>query len=76
MLEVRDGLGREHSVDPETLGLKRAVARAAKAATPTPTWRWPAAVLAGETGEHRDIVVLNAAAGLVVAGVVDDWATA
>jgi anthranilate phosphoribosyltransferase len=31
-------------------------------------------VLDGERGPHRDIVVLNAAAGLVVAGVVDDLA--
>ena len=31
-------------------------------------------VLAGEPGAHRDIVVLNAAAGLVVTGVADDLA--
>ena len=31
-------------------------------------------VLAGGKGPHRDIVVLNAAAGLVVAGLADDWA--
>ena len=29
-------------------------------------------VLAGEAGPHRDIVTLNAAAALVVAGVADD----
>ena len=31
-------------------------------------------VLAGEVGPHRDVVLLNAAAGLVVAGVCDDLA--
>jgi anthranilate phosphoribosyltransferase len=31
-------------------------------------------VLAGGKGPHRDIVVLNAAAGLMVAGLADDWA--
>src|SRR5690606_7637240 len=31
-------------------------------------------VLAGEAGPHRDIVCLNAAAGLVAAGVVDELA--
>jgi len=31
-------------------------------------------VLAGEPGAHRDIVVLNAAAGIVVAGLADDLA--
>ncbi len=30
-------------------------------------------MLAGEAGPHRDIVVLNAAAGLVAAGQVDDY---
>jgi anthranilate phosphoribosyltransferase len=29
-------------------------------------------VLAGEPGPHRDVVCLNAAAGLVVAGLADD----
>jgi anthranilate phosphoribosyltransferase len=32
-------------------------------------------VVGGEGGPHRDIVVLNAAAGLVVAGAADDMAT-
>jgi anthranilate phosphoribosyltransferase len=32
------------------------------------------AVLAGTTGPHRDIAVLNAAAGLVVAGISPDLA--
>jgi anthranilate phosphoribosyltransferase len=31
-------------------------------------------VLAGDPGPHRDIVVLNAAGGLVVAGLADDIA--
>jgi anthranilate phosphoribosyltransferase len=31
-------------------------------------------LLAGESGPVRDIVLLNAAAGLVVAGIVDDLA--
>ncbi|MGH9019230.1 MAG: anthranilate phosphoribosyltransferase, partial [Acidimicrobiales bacterium] len=31
-------------------------------------------VLAGGKGPHRDIVVLNAAAGLLVAGLADDLA--
>jgi anthranilate phosphoribosyltransferase len=31
-------------------------------------------VLAGEPGAHRDVVVLNAAAGLVVAGEANDLA--
>ncbi len=35
-----------------------------------------ASVFAGEPGAHRDIVILNAAAGLVVGGLADDMATA
>ena len=30
-------------------------------------------VLGGKTGPRRDVVVMNAAAGLVVSGRADDW---
>lgn len=71
VLEVRDGLVVEHSVDPETFGFKRR-AHAPVGGDTAANVSLAQAVLAGEAGEHRDIVVLNAAAGLVVAGVVDE----
>ncbi len=71
VLEVRDGLVVEHLVDPETFGFRRR-AKAPVGGDTAANVVLAHAVLAGEAGEHRDIVVLNAAAGLVVAGVVDE----
>ena len=69
--ELRDGQVRTYEVDPGELGLARATLddlRGGDAATNAGLSR---AVLAGEDGPKADIVVLNAAAGLVAAGVVD-----
>lgn len=71
VLEVRDGLVVEHSVDPESYGFKRR-SHAPLGGDTAANLALAKAVLAGDAGEHRDIVVLNAAAGLVVAGVVDE----
>lgn len=71
VLEVRDGLVVEHSVDPEAYGLTRR-SHAPLGGDTAANVALAQSVLAGEKGEHRDIVVLNAAAGLVVAGLVDE----
>ena len=42
--------------------------------TPPPTSSSTRRILDGEPGPHRDIVLLNAAAGVVVAGLADDLA--
>ena len=71
VLEVRDGLVTEHAIDPAAYGLK--VRKTVPEGGDTEAnEKLARAVLAGEEGPHRDIVVLNAAAGLVVAGVVDE----
>jgi anthranilate phosphoribosyltransferase len=65
---------RRFAVDAADLGLARASLddlRGGDAAANAESVR---RVLDGEPGPHRDIVVLNAAAGLVVAGVVSDLA--
>jgi anthranilate phosphoribosyltransferase len=65
---------RRTTLDATTLGLARvtlADLRGADAAANADITR---RVLDGARGPHRDIVVLNAAAGLVVAGLVDDMA--
>lgn len=71
--EVHDG-GVHHTVlDAEDLGIPRgnlADLRGGDAATNAAVAR---STLAGEAGPVRDIVVLNAAAGLVAAGAVGDW---
>jgi anthranilate phosphoribosyltransferase len=73
VLEVRDGLVVEHSVEPEQFGLKRQKS-APEGGDTTANADLARRVLDGEAGPHRDIVVLNAAAGLVVAEVVDELA--
>jgi len=74
VLELRNGAVRRYDVDPMALGIAtatRADLAGGDAATNAGLAR---RVLAGEAGAHRDIVVLNAAAGLVVAGIADDLA--
>ncbi len=44
-------------------------------ATPSPTGTWSGACSTASAGARRDLVLVNAAAGLVVAGVADDLAT-
>ncbi len=65
---------RTYSVDPTELGLKLARPADLRGGTASVNAGLARSVLAGERGPHRDIVVLNAAAGLVVAGVAGDLA--
>ena len=75
VIEVReDAPARHYRVDPAELGLPPATLedlRGGDAATNAELVR---RVLGGAPGPHRDIAVLNAAAGLVVAGVSPDLA--
>ena len=71
VLEVRDGLVVEHAIDPGQFGLQVRTS-APEGGDTDANATLARAVLGGEPGPHRDIVVLNAGAGLVVAGVVDD----
>jgi anthranilate phosphoribosyltransferase len=70
--ELKDGKVRVFEVTPEAVGLPRASAPALKggdAATNADALR---ALLGGAKGAYRDIVVLNAAAALLVAGKAED----
>ena len=69
-VELRDGEVRTYAVDPAVLGL--ATDGAVQGGDAAANAELARRVLAGEHGDHRNIVVLNAAAALVVAGVVDD----
>jgi anthranilate phosphoribosyltransferase len=72
LLELRDGDVTTSTVDPGALGIAAATAdmlRGGDAATNSAIVR---RVVAGEAGPWRDIVVLNAAAGLMVADLADD----
>jgi anthranilate phosphoribosyltransferase len=67
--ELRDGAIREFSVDPAGLGLAHTDRAAVAGGSPQENAARTRAILAGEQGPARDIVVLNTAAALVVAGV-------
>jgi anthranilate phosphoribosyltransferase len=74
--ELRDGKIREHDIDAAALGLDRAQAADIKGGDAAANAAIVTGVLDGEPGAHRDIVLLNAAAGLVAAGRADEVAAA
>jgi anthranilate phosphoribosyltransferase len=64
-----DGRGvRRYTVTPEEVGLGRATRADLAGGTPAENAAITRAVLAGERGPRRDVVLLNAAAALVAAG--------
>jgi anthranilate phosphoribosyltransferase len=63
--EVTRGSVTEHDLDPRELGIPRAKIDDLRGADATSNAAVVQAVLAGEKGPIRDIVILNAAAGLV-----------
>jgi anthranilate phosphoribosyltransferase len=74
VLALRDGETSHFIVDPTELGLDRVSASALVGGEPAENAAVVRAVLAGKPGPHRDVVVLNAGAGLVVAGLATDLA--
>jgi anthranilate phosphoribosyltransferase len=75
VLSLADGSIAEFTVDPAALGLAPATRDDLRGGDPDQNAHVIRRVLAGERGPHRDIVVLNAAAGLVVGGAVADLAS-
>jgi anthranilate phosphoribosyltransferase len=69
VLALENGSVRSFTVDPVSLGLAPAVPDELRGDTPDVNAEFVRRVMGGEHGAHRDIVVLNAAAALVVAGV-------
>jgi anthranilate phosphoribosyltransferase len=69
--EWKDGAVRLFNITPEAVGLPRASIDDLKGGSPQENAIALRAVLAGETGAYRDIVLLNAAAGLLVADHVE-----
>jgi anthranilate phosphoribosyltransferase len=71
VLDLAGGEIRSYEVDPAALGLATVARDALVGGDPATNARMARAVLAGEPGPHRDIVTLNAAGGMVVAGLAD-----
>lgn len=70
--ELRDGDVREYVVDCVELGLPQATADGIRGGDARVNARIITGVLEGEDGPARDVVILNAAAGLVASGLTDD----
>jgi anthranilate phosphoribosyltransferase len=70
--ELIDGALREYSVTPEDAGLPAAPAEAIRGGTPEQNAAVLTAILHGEHGPLRDVVVLNAGAALLAAEAVSD----
>lgn len=70
VLELRHGQVRTFDIDPVAFGLPPAIPEELVGGDPVFNAEVVRRVLAGDGGPHRDIVILNAAAGLVVADAV------
>jgi anthranilate phosphoribosyltransferase len=71
VLALDEDLVRTFTIDPVSLGFAPAIPDELVGGTPTQNAEYVRRVMKGEHGAHRNIVVLNAAAGLVVAGVAE-----
>jgi anthranilate phosphoribosyltransferase len=70
--ELSEGAVRTYQLDPADLGLPVVSADDVKGGDPATNAALAKRVFGGEPGPYRDIITLNAAAGLWVAGRVDD----
>lgn len=66
--ELMDGFVHTYRVIPEDLGIDRAPREYIRGGTKDENARITEAILAGETGPRRDVVLLNASAALLAAG--------
>lgn len=73
VVEVHDGVVRKFSVTPEEFGVEPAPLAAIRGGTATENAELIRRILAGEAGPPRDIVVINAAAALVAAGISENF---
>jgi anthranilate phosphoribosyltransferase len=72
VIEVADGRTAEWFAEPGQFGLAPADPDTVAGGTPEENAAVSGAVLAGETGPHRDLVLLNAAAAIYVGGLAPD----
>lgn len=73
--ELKNGVITSGTMTPEQFGLKRAGLAEIKGGTPAENAKMVEAIIEGQPGAPRDIVVLNAGATLYVAGVADSIKT-
>lgn len=73
VLELREGAIAEYSLDPTDLGFEVATLDQLRGGDASTNAGYVRRVLEGEKGPHRDVVVLNASAGMVISGVAKDF---
>ena len=71
--EVSEGLVKRFTVTPEDFGVARAPVESIGGGSPVENAATIRRVLEGERGAKRDVVVMNAAAALVAAGVAENF---
>jgi len=71
--EVREGRIHRYEVKPGDFGLEPSPSEAIRGGTPSENAEMIRAILSGESGPARDIVLMNAAAALVAAGVAHNF---
>jgi anthranilate phosphoribosyltransferase len=64
---------KEYELEPQDVGLSRSQPEDLRGGTPPENAALLRAVLDGERGHRRDVVLLNAAAAIIAAGHADDW---
>jgi anthranilate phosphoribosyltransferase len=74
VIEVRDGSTAEHFVEPADFGFATAELEDVAGGTPEQNAAASRAILAGEAGPRRDLVLLNAGAAIYVGGAADSFA--
>jgi anthranilate phosphoribosyltransferase len=75
VLTVQDGKVVRQTLDPTELGLDRARPEDLRGGDLVRNAEIVRSILAGETGPCRDVVLLNAASALQIAGAADSWGT-
>lgn len=73
VVELLDGQHRQYQLDPAELGLQAATHADLRGGDPAHNAAIARAVLGGERGPRRDVVLLNASAALRAAGLARDW---
>ena len=70
--ELRDNMVRSYTLDPAEYGISYAAAEDLRGGDASENAQIALDILQGETGPRRDVVLLNAAAALIVAGKAND----
>lgn len=71
--ELHNGTVRTYTITPDDLGLRTTDPEQISGGRPDENAAITTAVLRGETGPRQEIVLANAAAALIAAGIADDW---